>query len=519
MGFASSIMLCAFFFLLVEVKERCWRAKGDECPLDAQSFDPRGCPSGNSLNGGNGQPHRHSRGNTSSGSTKHNDQRLESQFPSIQSTQGAPLYPDRLHLDDISMSQLSAMTESVAFDGKSKANKLKTTARTITLLDEEHRVPSVTKLQTLVNLSEIPASSFPSSRSLLSAKAASVTADSGSSIGRDTAHPIVLYQADNLGSLQETKSAMTDGSGDEIQGFDHANDGSFDEDSSIEDESGWTSSAGQSDSSSDMSVATFLKSICSAKSLSSVKGKTARPCFEDSTHQTSDKEGYGADNRDDVDSQTDEKLVEGIDRIIDNAQNEEIDSNSKSNFVSVGSIKGREHYPSQHSRKDDATSLLVACDGSSEDFKDLNADKEHDLLKIHTETESHLPYGIMQYNRFRVAVEVLSHKEAYEGQTWRPLMPPASPASVDAFEWGREMLQRYRPENEIQDGLSSLTEDTNCMTAAGWGTTVVNHNTHDEDHESIDVIESSVSSRSKHHGLMLKTMNAIASSNGSITTV
>ena len=411
------------------------------------------------------------------------------------------------------------MTESVAFDGKLKSNKVKTKTRTITLLDEEHRVPSVTKLQTLVNLSEIPASSFSTSRSLVSAKAASVTADSGSTVGKESAMPIVLYQADNLGSLQETRSVMTNGSRDEIQGLDHANEANFDEDSSIEDESGWTSSAGQSDSSSDLSVATFLKSICSAKSLSSVIGKAVIPCLEDSTDQTSSKVGFGADDRDDVDSQTDGQSVDGIKRISDFAQSEEIDSKSNTNFVSVVSFKGPEHYPSQHSRKDDANSLLVLCDGSSEDLKDLSADKENELLENPTEMEPHLPRGIIQYNRFRAAVEVLSLKEAYEGEKWRPLMPPTSHAGVDAFEWGREMLQQYRLEDAIQDGPSSLTEDTNCTTAAGGGTTVANNNTQDDDHDSFDVMKSSGSSHPKHHGLMLKTMNAVASSNGSLATV
>jgi hypothetical protein len=151
------------------------------------------------------------------------------------------------------------MTASVAMESTNTANG---NGKLITELQDSHRVSYHTTLRSLVNLADIPA--------------ASVSSQSSSSVSV-ISHKMDRHTDTPYQEQPDSSVLPVIGSPSKLSAFDAGGTtrlspsiGSVMADFSEEDESGWTSSAGQSDSSSDVSIGTYLKSICSTKSKCSV---------------------------------------------------------------------------------------------------------------------------------------------------------------------------------------------------------------------------------------------------------
>ncbi|KAG7337747.1 hypothetical protein IV203_015447 [Nitzschia inconspicua] len=175
--------------------------------------------------------------------------------------------PDHDLYSDRSLSPVSTMTSSVAMESRS--------GRGIVALTESHRVCHDTKLGSLVNLGNMSASAPSSSSHSNSVVSLSPNDDV------DEKGSIFKLLDDAQGgipsSLEQRLQAVAVSNFDgvvaaplSVMGGSNLND---DLSISEEDESGWTSSAGKSDSdsdsSSDVSIGTYLRSVGSARSRSS----------------------------------------------------------------------------------------------------------------------------------------------------------------------------------------------------------------------------------------------------------
>jgi hypothetical protein len=176
--------------------------------------------------------------------------------------------PEHL-FEDASLSSVSTMTASRAMESTYTANRQ---GKRVTQLQDSHRVSHYTPLKSLVNLADIAAGSV-SSQSRSSCSIVSRTKDSQTECvpneqeNNDDAPVPVLGYSSKLDVTQFDAGATS---------HHPMSIGSVMADFSEEDESGWTSSAGNSssegsDSSSDVSIGTYLKSVCSTKSKCSVR--------------------------------------------------------------------------------------------------------------------------------------------------------------------------------------------------------------------------------------------------------
>jgi hypothetical protein len=172
-------------------------------------------------------------------------------------------HPDHSQFEERSLSPVSTITSSVALDS---TNSNRGTME----LTEFHRVSRDTTLQSLVNLGNVSAS--PASSSSRSQSTFSLPKKKNSD-AQEIFKKVRQEQVQLPSSLEKGLQKIS------ISDFD----GVMAEPSSVmvgscmdgvlsiseEDESGWTSCGGKSDSSSEVSIGTYLKSICSARSRSS----------------------------------------------------------------------------------------------------------------------------------------------------------------------------------------------------------------------------------------------------------
>jgi hypothetical protein len=292
-GFASSVVLCAGYIVFSEARDRCKNQEssanesntgttGNKC--HCHYMTSRGCQSivAHSLTSRPGSvlllPIDAIMAN-STDSVHFYEKGPDSQvYPVIVVSivsharavvqQTAEDYPDHQLLEERSLSPVSTITSSVTLESTDSNSG-------ILELTEFHRVSKQTKLESLVNLGEVsasPASQSSRSKSTFSLKRTKRSdahdvlkkvwqeqEEVQSSLGRGIRRKTVC---DFDGVMAQNSSVMADESIDDVHSI------------SAEDETGWTSCGGKSDSSSEVSSETFLKSTCSARSRSSARTVT-----------------------------------------------------------------------------------------------------------------------------------------------------------------------------------------------------------------------------------------------------
>jgi hypothetical protein len=300
-GFASSIILCAGYAVFSAMKDRCKEENND--PADTNTIITtnrqmrqhqsagQSVLAGSSYHGGRSVFMVSGEASSSNQSSlcyeRGPDGRL---YPIIVLSRGGTVVRDRAaeeseHADDDkSLSGISDMTSLAMESVKS--------GRRVLELSEIHRVPADANLQSLVNLGALPATVMSTS----SHSSATVSIPAKESLTAPTTLPNFPQQLETsvIAHGFDTE-AMGPGS---VMTLSHLDDSSVSE----EDESGWTSSAGKSDSSSEVSIGTYLKSICSVRSRSSARsveterssillGESLNPCPEKISQAESREDG------------------------------------------------------------------------------------------------------------------------------------------------------------------------------------------------------------------------------------
>lgn len=317
-GFATSIALCALYRLQSELRKRRRKREGHGNPhlhsvaidsnqvqADATSSsiadrawrsvtESRNCSSGES--GRESSPGRESfPGNAANGESRESPFFCPNQSSHCEESEhGRPqdLRPRRLQsdypaylFDDMSLSPVSTMTASVGFESP-------TSNESNTELSASNRVSRDIKLRSLVSLSQISVMAMASSSTTSTTVSSSGVFRKRSAMDEDTPQnapcsktavaATIMVSPSFDAAIQSAASPVLvmndhDDEGDAVCPKDgHSYNGVVDVSLSEEDESGWTSSAGKSDSSSDVSIGTYLKSISSAKSRTSKRSQDSK---------------------------------------------------------------------------------------------------------------------------------------------------------------------------------------------------------------------------------------------------